>query len=73
MSHRLSRARSNRPSDAVCMERSDLAMKREERAVDVDDVGVAAELISVIVRGANCMDVMLFVFEISVLQCINDP
>ena len=70
MSH--NRARSNRPSDAVCMERSDLAMRRE-RAVDVDDVGVAAELISVIVRGANCMDVMLFVFEISVLQCINDP
>ena len=55
------------------MERSDLAMRREERAVDVDDVGVAAELISVIVRGANCMDVMLFVSEISVLQCINDP
>ena len=71
MSH--SRARSNNPSDTVCMERSELATKREERAVDVDDVGVAAELISVIVRGANCMDVMLFVFEISVLQCINDP
>ena len=48
-------------------------VNREDRAVDVDDVGVAAELISVIVRGANCMDVMLFVFEISVLQCINDP
>ena len=47
MSH--SRARSNNPSDTVCIERSELATKREERAVDVDDVGVAEGLTSVTV------------------------
>ena len=65
MAYASKKARNIKPSDTdKISEKPDTTIEREGGAVDVVDVGIVEELISVIVRCGSCIDVVL---ETSVL------